>query len=163
MKNRKCLLILLLVLFMPLMVDALDVYVSLDWKSKIGNDLYQDITKIGDDIYVLSKKAIYKFDSSGKKTEIPLELCDMGSFSGNSAICYNYTDPSFRKEYGYYNYQEEYVYEYDLTGKIVNKVLAWNGSVGNEYVGRGFDFDRISKVNDLYFFFSGLKCLGFTI
>lgn len=80
MKNRKCLLILLLVLFMPLMVDALDEYVSLDWKSKIGNDLYQDITKIG-----------------------------------------------------------------------------------NEYVGRGFDFDRISKVNDLYFFFSGLKCLGFTI
>lgn len=75
----------------------------------------------------------------------------------------NYTDPSFKKEYGYYNYQEEYVYEYDLTGKIVNKVLAWNGSVGNEYVGRGFDFDRISKVNDLYFFFSGLKCLGFTI
>ncbi len=80
MKNRKCLLILLLVLFMPLMVDVLDEYVSLDWKSKIGNDLYQDITKIG-----------------------------------------------------------------------------------NEYVGRGFDFDRISKVNDLYFFFSGLKCLGFTI
>lgn len=67
MKNRKCLLILLLVLFMPLMVDALDEYVSLDWKSKIGNDLYQDITKIGDNIYVLSKKAIYKFDSSGKK------------------------------------------------------------------------------------------------
>ncbi len=78
MKNRKCLLILLLVLFMPLMVDALD----------------------------------------------------------------------------------EYVYEYDLTGKIVNKVLAWNGSVGNEYVGRGFDFDRISKVNDLYFFFSGPKMFG---
>lgn len=160
MKNRKCLLILLLVLFMPLMVDALDEYVSLDWKSEIGNDLYQDITKIGNDIYVLSKKAIYKFDSSGKKTEIPLELCDMGSFSGNSVVCYNFTDPTFREEGSYWNYQKEYIYEYDLTGKIVNKVQAWEGSVLSDYVGRGFDFDRISKVNDLYFFFSGPKMAG---
>lgn len=30
----------------------------------------------------------------------------------------------------------------------------------DEYVGRGFDFDRISKVNDLYFFFSGPKMFG---
>lgn len=65
-------------------------------KSEIGNDLYQDITKINNDVYVLSKKAIYKFDSNGKKTEIPLELCDMGSFSGTSVICYNYSDSSFR-------------------------------------------------------------------
>ena len=78
------------------MVDALDEYVSLDWKSEIGNDLYQDITKINNDVYVLSKKAIYKFDSNGKKTEIHLELCDMGSFSGTSVICHNYSDSSFR-------------------------------------------------------------------
>ncbi len=103
MKNKKFLLVLLLVLFMPLMVDALDDYVSLDWKSEIGNDLYQDITKIGDDIYVLSKNAIYKFDSSGKKTEIPLELCDMGSFSGNRVVCYNYSDSSFRTPHPYDN------------------------------------------------------------
>lgn len=81
---------------LPIMVDALDEYVSLDWKSEIGNDLYQDITKINNDVYVLSKKAIYKFDSNGKKTEIPLELCDMGSFSGTSVICYNYSDSSFK-------------------------------------------------------------------
>lgn len=163
MKNRKCLLILLLVLFMPLMVDAMDEYVSLDWKSEIGNDLYQDITKIGDDIYVLSKKAIYKFDSSGKKTEIPLELCDMGSFSGTSAVCYNFTDDSFRVPHpsnSNYNRQKEYVYEYDLTGKIVNKALIWYGSVPSYRVGRGFDFDRISKVDDLYFFFSGPRLMG---
>lgn len=163
MKNKKFLLVLLLVLFMPLMVDALDDYVSLDWKSEIGNDLYQDITKIGDDIYVLSKKAIYKFDSSGKKTEIPLELCDMGSFSGNRVVCYNYSDSSFRTPHPYddrYNKQKEYLYEYDLTGKIVNKVLAWEGSVGTDRVGRGFDFERVSKADNLYFFFNGPRMLG---
>ncbi len=95
MKNQ-LFLVLLLVLILPIMVDALDEYVSLDWKSEIGNDLYQDITKINNDVYVLSKKAIYKFDSNGKKTEIPLELCDMGSFSETSVICYNYNDSSFK-------------------------------------------------------------------
>lgn len=38
MKNRKCLLILLLVLFMPLMVDALDEYVFLAWNGSVGSE-----------------------------------------------------------------------------------------------------------------------------
>lgn len=159
---KKKTIFMLFLLILPIVGHCEDEYVSLDWKSEIGNDLYQDITKIDNNIYVLSKKAIYKYNLDGNRIEIPLELCDMGSFSENSVICYNFSDNSFRTPHSNnnYNHQKEYIYEYDLNGKIVNKIMVWNGTVPSYRVGRGFDFERVSKVDNLYFFFVGHRILG---
>lgn len=42
----------------------------------------------------------------------------------------------------------------------MDKILAWEGSVSIDRVGQGFDFERVSKVDDVYIFFNGLQIYG---
>ena len=42
----------------------------------------------------------------------------------------------------------------------MDKILAWKGSVSIDRVGQGFDFERVSKVDDVYIFFNGPQIYG---
>ena len=152
---------LLTIVLLPTFIKADNDIISVDWTREIGNDYYQDITKVDNQIYVLTKKSIIKYDMDGNKTTTDLDLCDVGAFSEDSVICYNFSDPSFRdknQETEYYYYQTEYVYEYDFNGKLIHKAKAWYGSIYKRnqiyYTpSAGLTFDQIGKDDKFYYLF----------
>lgn len=152
--------LLLTIILLPTFIKADNDIISVDWTREIGNDYYQDIKKVDDKIYVLTNDSIIKYDLDGNKTTTNLDLCDVGAFSEDSVICYNFSDPSFRSDKNdYYYWQDEYIYEYDFNGSLMHKVKAWSGSIYKREKGHNFTpaagmtFDQVGKDDNFYYLF----------